>query len=69
MMERFVTGIIQSGAFLIDDALDSHPIEQIRRSPDDLMNGFDGITYAKCTHSRQLSILKLTNFIHYFTYS
>ncbi|KAK0169462.1 hypothetical protein PV328_012015, partial [Microctonus aethiopoides] len=47
MMERFVTETVQSRAFLVDGDLDSHPMEQIRNSPDDIMNGFDGITYAK----------------------
>ncbi|KAK0085858.1 hypothetical protein PV326_005760 [Microctonus aethiopoides] len=38
MMERFVTETVQSRAFLVDGDLDSHPMEQIRNSPDDIMN-------------------------------
>ncbi|KAK0167881.1 hypothetical protein PV327_001736 [Microctonus hyperodae] len=58
MMERFVTEIVQSRAFLIDANLDSHPMEQKRKSPDDVKNSFNSITYAKSG-----SIIRMISYI------
>lgn len=48
MMDQFVTNNLQEIAFVADGKNNSHAMSQPRNNNEEIINGFDNITYSKC---------------------